>query len=433
MPFFGRSRKRTLVIGLDGVPHSLLTRFTADGTMPNMARLAQTGHLSKMKVTLPEISAVSWPSFMTGTNPGTHGIFGFVDWKPGTYDIRFPNYGDLKAPTIWDRLGERKKRSVVLNQPSTYPAREIEGVLVSGFVAISLKKAVWPIRCLSDLEDADYRIDIDTTRARDDHDYLLDDLERTLRSRMCLVDRFWKNEDWDYFQIVITGTDRIQHYIWEALDDPSHRLHGAFIEYYRKVDRFVGELVGRFNEVSGRPEGEGLFLLSDHGFCGITAEVRVNRWLMENGFLSFDTEQPSSPADVTAGSRAFALDPGRIYIHRKDRFPKGGVDESSARAIVEDIKAGLGDLTYEGRPVIEHVFERDEVYSGPAAAGGPDLLPVGNHGFDLKGTIKEPELFGRTNLTGMHTWDDAFFWSKEAPPSAFDITNLASIILRAAL
>ena len=76
-------KQRTLVIGLDGVPHSLLERFIADGTMPNMERLASLGHLSRMKVTLPEISAVSWPSFMTGVNPGTHGIYGFVDLKPG--------------------------------------------------------------------------------------------------------------------------------------------------------------------------------------------------------------------------------------------------------------------------------------------------------------------------------------------------------------
>ena len=433
MGLFGRKKKRTLVIGLDGVPHSLLTRFTADGTMPNMAKLASMGYLSKMKVTLPEISAVSWPSFMTGTDPGTHGIFGFVDWKPGTYDIRFPNFRDLKAPTIWDRLGERKKRSVVVNQPSTYPAREMNGVLVSGFVAISMKKAVWPIRYVSDLEDADYKIDVDTARAREDHDFLIEDLDHTLTSRMRVVDRFWRNENWDYFQVVVTGTDRIQHYIWDALDDPSHRLHDAFIEYYRKVDRFLGELVGRFGEVSGRPEGEGLFLLSDHGFCGIKAEVRVNRWLKENGFLSFEVEEPSSPADVTAGSKAFALDPGRIYLHRRGRFPKGVVDDASARAIIDEIKAGLTELTYEGEPVIERVFERDEVYSGPATAGGPDILPVGNHGFDLKGTVKEPELFGRTNLTGMHTWDDAFFWSKEEPPSALDITDLSNIILDAAL
>ncbi len=433
MALFGRKKKRTLVIGLDGVPHSLLEQFTADGTMPNMANLRSSGHLSKMKVTLPEISAVSWPSFMTGANPGVHGIFGFVDWKPDSYDIRFPNFRDLKAPTIWDRLGERKKRSIIINQPSTYPAREMNGVLVSGFVAISLKKAVWPIRYVSDLEEINYKVDIDTARAREDHEYLIDDLAYTLDSRMRVVDHFWKGEEWDLTEVVVTGTDRIQHYIWDALEDPSHALHGAFVDYYRRVDDFIGKLVAKFSEVSGRPEGEGLFLLSDHGFCGIKQEVRVNRWLMDNGFLSFESETPGSLEDVSAESKAFALDPGRIYLNRKGRFPKGSVDFASARGIMDEIKSGLSELMCEGEPVMERVLERAEVYSGPQADHGPDIVPVGNHGYDLKGTIREKDLFGRTNLTGMHTWDDAFFWSKDAPDGEVEITQLAGKILDATL
>ena len=427
MPLFARRKKRTLVIGLDGVPHSLLTRFVEDGTMPNVARLVPLGHLSRMKVTLPEISAVSWPSFMTGANPGTHGIFGFVDFKPDSYDVRFPNFRDLRAPTIWDELGRRKKRSIVINQPSTYPAREIPGVLVSGFVAISLKKAVWPIRYLSDLESINYKVDVDTARARTDHEYLIDDLDYTLRSRLRVVEHFWR-EDWDYFEVVVTGTDRIQHYIWDALEDPSHVFHEAFIDYYRKVDEFVGKLIDMFGDVSGRQDGEGLFLLSDHGFCGIIQEVRINRWLAENGFLSFETENPSSLEDISSESKAFALDPGRIYLNRKDRFPRGSVDAVSARSILDEIKSGLAELRYDGEPVIERIFEREEAYSGPETPRGPDLLPVGNHGFDLKGTVKERDVFGRTNLTGMHTWDDAFFWSKDSPPDDLDITKLAGLI-----
>ena len=124
--FWSKKKGRVCVVGLDGVPHSLVKRFTDDGTMPELAKIVRGGHLGKMKVTLPEISAVSWPSFMTGSNPGRHSIFGFTDLKPNSYSMRFPSYGDLRAPTIWDKLAEKKKRSVVINQPSTYPARPLE-------------------------------------------------------------------------------------------------------------------------------------------------------------------------------------------------------------------------------------------------------------------------------------------------------------------
>lgn len=434
MALFGRKKKRTLVVGLDGVPHSLLTEFMADGTMPNVAKLAKLRAPARMKVTLPEISAVSWPSFMTGTNPGTHGIFGFVDPKPGSYDYRFPNFRDVKVPTLWDKLGQRGKKSVVINQPSTYPAREIPGVLVAGFVALSLKKAVWPARVLDGLKGAGYEIDIDTAQAREDHDYLMKALDSTLDGRRAAVDLFWKSEDWDLMEVVVTGTDRLQHYLWCALEDESHAYHDRAVAYYTKVDAFIGELYERFQNDSGRKTaGEGFFMLSDHGFCGIKQEVRVNRWLVENGFLSFEEDEPTSIEQIAEGSRAFAFDPGRIYLNRKGRFPKGCVDDASARSVLDEIKAGLCELEHEGEPVIERVFDVGEVYSGPETKNGPDLLPVGNHGFDLKGTVRPTDLFGRTNLTGMHTWDDAFFWSKDETPAGLDITQLAGMIEEAAV
>ena len=50
-----------------------------------------------MESEIPAISSVVWASFMTGTNPGEHGIFGFTDRKPGKHDISFPNYSNLSA------------------------------------------------------------------------------------------------------------------------------------------------------------------------------------------------------------------------------------------------------------------------------------------------------------------------------------------------
>ncbi len=440
MGLFGRKKKRTLVIGLDGVPYTLLQELISNGTMPNVARLALLGHLSRMKVTLPEISAVSWPSFMTGTNPGTHGIYGFIDPKPGSYDIRFPNFRDLKAPTFWDKMGENKKRSVVINQPSTYPAREIPGVLVSGFVALSLKKAVAPLRVLADLESMSYKIDVDTARARGDHDFLFDELESTLATRRAAALHFWEKENWDFMQVVVTGTDRLMHYLWAAIEDESHERHEQTMKYFTAVDAMIGELSERFDAENGRDrEGEGFFMLSDHGFCGIKREVRINRWLADNGFLSFEKDDPSNMEDIAEGSKAFAVAPGRIFLNRRGRFPKGSVDDASARSIGDEIKSGLSGLTCDGDPVIQHVFERDEIYTGPETRNAPDLIPVGHHGYDLKDSVKERELFGRTDLTGMHTWDDAFFLSLDAPPAGsppdggneLEITQLAGIIMKA--
>ena len=98
------------MIGLDGVGAPLVEALTDAGVMPRMAALRRAGTLARMTSTLPTVSSVSWSSFMTGVNPGRHGIFGFTDVTRDSYALSFPNYGHLRAPTLWDALGARGRR-----------------------------------------------------------------------------------------------------------------------------------------------------------------------------------------------------------------------------------------------------------------------------------------------------------------------------------
>jgi predicted AlkP superfamily phosphohydrolase/phosphomutase len=427
MALFQKKKKtRTCVVGLDGVPYSLILELTERGIMPSLADLLKTGHLHRMKASLPEISAVSWTDFMTGTDSGRHGIFGFTDLKPGSYALRFPNFLDVKRETLWDVLGKTGKRSIILNQPSTYPARALNGVLVSGFVALDLAKAVYPLSQKAALDRMGYRIDIDTMKSRQDHDFLWSELEKTMDGRERALDYFWK-DDWDYFEFVITGTDRLHHFLWNAYADEKHRDHARFLDYYRRVDGILGRLVLSYRRLTG---GEaGLYLLSDHGFCQIDQEVYLNAWLQKEGYLRLVGETPQGLEDIAEGSLAFALDPNRIYFHFKGRFPKGAVEEADRTALKAEIAKKLEGLEFEGRRVIRRVFDADTVYSGPFVASGPDLLVLSEPGFDLKGSVKKKEIFGRTDLEGMHTWDDAFFWSERKAGDDLKISQISAVIL----
>jgi len=430
MRFFKRIKKsrKCCVVGLDGTPHSLLKRLAAEGVIPRIAEITSKGSLNRMKVSIPEISSVSWTSFMTGANPGRHGIFGFVDLKPDSYKLGFPSFRDVRSPTFWDLLGEQRKRCVIINQPSTYPARPVPGVLVSGFVALDLGKAVFPPEMIKDFKDAGYQIDVDTARARRDHDFLIEDLERTLRSRWMAIERCWR-EEWDYFEVVVTGTDRLQHYLWDALEDETHKYHSAFLDYYGKVDRLVGKVYDMFNEASCREEGEGFFLLSDHGFTGLEREVHLNAWLVQEGHLKLQ-DNGKGLEGIAEGSRAFTLDPGRIFINEAGRFPRGSVPSSDVDRLRKEIAEGLKALSFEGKPVVREVFEREEVYDGPHVSEAADLLVLSNYGFDLKGSVRPGEVFRTTDLRGMHTWDDAFFWWKGPELGDLRIESLASIIMK---
>jgi predicted AlkP superfamily phosphohydrolase/phosphomutase len=425
--FLRKPKKRICVIGLDGVPYSLLRVLAADGTMPAMAELCAQGHLRPMKVTLPEISAVSWTSFMTGAGPGTHGIFGFIDLKPGSKETRFPTFRDVQVPTLWDRLGQKSQKSVVINQPSTYPARPIQGVLVSGFVALDLRKAVFPARLLPDLKRINYETDIDTQRARADHDYLIQSLHSTLEGRRSLVDLVWDREEWDYFQVVITGTDRVQHYLWNAIADTTHPYHTAVRQYYRAVDRFIAEIVERYRKKAGREQGlTGLFLLSDHGFTGIKREFNLNAWLRQEGYQRLEQATEPTLQNLLPDSRAFALDPSRIYFNRKDRFRDGCVETAEVGNLTEEISSRLLALRNEGEPVVREVFRRADIYSGPCVPHGPDLIVLTHSGYDTKGNPVKNDVFTETDLQGMHTWDDAFFWAGESVDGDLMITDLAT-------
>lgn len=385
---------KTLIVGLDGVPRKLLESLIADGVTPELGALVEAGQLYDMAASIPEISSVNWTSFMTGANPGAHGIYGFTDLVPGAdpRKIRFPRFADVETTTLWDRLGKRGHRSVVINQPSTYPARPIPGALVAGFVAIDLDRAVFPAKHLGRLEGMKYKVDVDNRAAHGDKPGLLRELRETLEVREKAADYFW-SEPWSLFQMVITGTDRLQHFLWDALEEADHQHHGEVIDYYRAVDATVGRVVKRFR--SEHPDGV-FMALSDHGFCRCRKELRLNAWLEREGYLRYCSDDRSSLACIDAASRAFILDPGRIYFTRPD--------DGLAGELIEKIS----QLTFEGEPVIRAVHRREDIYEGGVFDRAPDLVVQALDGFDLKGTMRGDDVFADPVMTGMHN-PHAFF------------------------
>jgi len=79
-PFLKTSRltSKVIVLGIDGMDPLLLKRFIAEGDMPAFRRLMASGYFGNLQTTTPPQSPVAWSSFITGTNPGGHGIFDFI-------------------------------------------------------------------------------------------------------------------------------------------------------------------------------------------------------------------------------------------------------------------------------------------------------------------------------------------------------------------
>jgi predicted AlkP superfamily pyrophosphatase or phosphodiesterase len=79
-----RIGRRVIVLGFDGMDHGLTRDLMARGRLPNFQRLAQSGAFAPLGTSIPPQSPVAWSNFITGLDPGAHGIFDFIHRDPKT-------------------------------------------------------------------------------------------------------------------------------------------------------------------------------------------------------------------------------------------------------------------------------------------------------------------------------------------------------------
>ncbi len=390
---------RVVIIGLDGVPYGLLEDFAKRGIMPRTKEVIERGTFRKMASSIPEISSVAWSSVITGKNPAEHGIFGFTDFPDNTYRLSFPNFSQLKTETFWEK--DASSRHIIVNVPSTYPARRLNGILISGFVALDLERAVYPTAMLAHLEKMDYRVDVDSAKAHKSLELFLKDLNITNETRIGAYRHLWE-EEWDTFMFVFTGSDRLMHFLWDAYEDERHEFHQEFVNYFRRIDMIIGEIASKMKE------DDSLIMLSDHGFERLEKDVYVNRILKEAGFLKLMEGQAVSFSSIDHGTRAFALDPARIYINLEERYPRGSVPLRMREKVTEEVEELFNNFEIEGEKVIKSLYRKEEIYSGTYFDRAPDLVLVGEKGFNLKAAINAEEVWSKGIFTGKHTQEDAF-------------------------
>ncbi|MFQ6076887.1 MAG: alkaline phosphatase family protein [Candidatus Bathyarchaeia archaeon] len=414
-----------MIIGIDGVPYNLMEDLSSRDIMPNFRRLRGEGVFTKMSSSIPEISSVSWSSIITGKNPGEHGVYGFTDMIEGAYTISFHSSRDLKAPTFWQKNGD--KTCVVINVPSTYPAQKINGILISGFVSPDLEKAVYPPSYLEKLKNMNYRIDIDSEKAHKSKLLLFKELFETLETRIKVSKYLWEKVKWNIFMVVFTGSDRLEHFLWDAYEDENHEYHTKFLEFFKRVDMAIG----RLNDKLG--EDDSLIILSDHGMEGIKTNVNVNVHLAEEGFLKLGENPNKRYNNIGDETKAFALDPGRIYLNREERYPNGCVRKEEEDGIIEALIDSFDVLEMDGEKVLRKIYRGNEIYRGRYVGRAPDLVLMPNSGFNLMSGLSKKELFEESPLTGKHTQDDAFLFvkargAKDIVPKNPSVEDVVSIM-----
>ncbi len=434
MPILRKPRpprpRRVAVLGLDGTPYTFLQRLIGQGHMPHLAGLLGEGTLARIHSVHPTVSSVAWSTYMTGVNPARHGIFGFVDRKPGSYEITIPTARAMRAPTLWEVLSQAGRRVIVMNVPVTYPPRPVNGLLVGCFLSPTLEKATYPPDLAGRLARLGYRLDADPWKARQSKEAALQEVNEVLERRVRALFDLLESERWDFFQCHVMETDRLHHFLWEEMEQGHPHYAAGFLDFYRQIDDLIGRLRERLADDTT------LVVLSDHGFCTLKKEVYINHWLQERGWLRLEGDDPPRLAQIGSDAVAYSLDPGRVFLNVAGREPRGSVRPGAEyEALREEIAAAAQALRdpADGQPMVAQVLRREEVYEGPFLEQAADLILVPVPGYDLKGALGKPALtFKGGELVGTHTYDDAFLYiqGRRIAPGDWGIVDAMPTVLR---
>ncbi len=410
--------ERSWVIGLDGATFRLLDVFFERGWMPNLAHLAREGATAVLRSTLPPITAPAWTSFLTGCNPGRHGIYAFRAPLRGDGQRSVCNASAIRAPQIWQYLETFGLSSGLINIPINYPVQPLNGYMVAGMLAPDGDMAVaYPAEVQEMLRAQGYIVDLHVgRRERQVHtpeqvirlaDDIIDMVQKRLRAALQLLEQ----RPTPFFTIVFVAPDRIQHYAWGYLErllrepesaqcDPTCR---RVLAVYQVLDQVIGEILARRD---GRTT---VMVMSDHGFCALLTRLHLNDWLSQHGWLEFRSGARSARRQAKRasdwlrrllprrfllwGRRKLAIDQtlnwngtvaysgdaseSAIHINVQGREPHGtvapGEPYEQLRATIAAALEALHDPRC-GLPVMKRVEQREAAYHGPYLDLAPDIV-----------------------------------------------------------
>lgn len=401
---------RILCLGLDGADYDLVCELIDEGKLPTVSALARRGTFGPLRSTIPAFTPTAWSTFLTGLNPGGHGVFGFHRSPRAGQDV-MESAATRGGTPLWRHLGAAGRRAAFVTVPFTYPPDPIDGILVSGFGG-PMTPAIVPEsarrRILHDhpglrthVQPARWWEDFPAfTRALVEH---IDEVRDVCGLALEL------EPDLSLLCVDFMSSDVAGHLAWHRLDvtHPAHRRDEAgdeLVQVYQAVDHACGELIDHAEWLWGEPAT--VIVMSDHGMKPVHWLFNVNRWLEEAGLLrrrrrslarlrggplgkigDLDrrlarTRRYGRLLDAIPGSHAVELDEIDFGASRAFAHGYGGQLHLTARGradrrLLQELADGLGDVRHptSGAPAFQ-VLRKEELYRGRFVDRAPDLVLV---------------------------------------------------------
>jgi predicted AlkP superfamily phosphohydrolase/phosphomutase len=432
--------------------------MVGEGRLPNLRYLMKRGAWGTLKSTVPPVTPSAWTSFFTGKNAGKHGIYDFQEIDPETYEFHTVRTDRHREETVWELLGEVGLQAIITDVPFTYPPRPLNGWMITGYGTPRTQDTV--ITYPPDLADhvpADLRSEIKValpTNKFERSRRFIEEWEDVMEGRRRLLGYLMTERPWDLFMHVFSITDTAAHVFWTYVD-PAHpnyykpegeTYREAFLRGYETCDQILGEMM----ELAGSDTT--VLVLSDHGFGSVRPRQYVFQRLMKGGYVRGKGKsslqrrllqlavgaynrfpilrewaknlQPSNREVVKNTLRRAQLLPNtrnidytrskvvpanfglRMWVNEQGRFAQGIVPSDQREALLAELSdfltADRDKVT--GRPIIARTYRGSELYHGPYAAKGPDLVIEYANFYDPAGSHHPENPF----LEGGHTLDGIF-------------------------
>ncbi len=423
---------RHLIVGWDGADLALIQDLGPE-KLPTLHRLMKQGAYAALQSVQPPATLPNWTSFLTGVNPGQHGVFDFAS-REG-YQLRFTGGTVRQAPLWIESLDAAGHPCACLGFPATWPPPQLKhGVFMSGWdspVALSRDASfVWPRKYFESLCKA-----FDVLQFDDIDEFHADRAGwvEALPAKLCArVQRFTDmaahllaEREWHTMALYYGESDTAAHYLWSVHDSSSPRAPSevsdaqrlGLTRLYQALDRALAQLMQQVGQDCE------LTLLSDHGSGGSSDKVLyLNRVLAEAGLLRFRqsgraqavsyagkvakqaglrvlprraqqalfrSRHLNAPGRVEAQLRFGAIDMHKtdafsdelnyfpsIHLNLAGREPQGRVHLQDRERVIRDVEAALMALRdpWTGQSVVRQVWRREELFEGPVYERAPDLL-----------------------------------------------------------
>lgn len=372
--------KKVIFFGLDGLDWILIKKLLKDGKLKNLSNFIKNGAYGDLISIKPLLSPIVWTTISTSQLPEKHGILDFVVKDKETGKDMPITSNHRKVPAFWNILSAFNLKVNVIGFWATYPAEEINGILITErpfFHLFGMEGKIndplnyYPGEAKKILEENMVKVkDIDYFKIKrflniserefnkkweecikkenpyEDPVCHMRKIIAITESNLNIVKKLIK-ENFDLFAFYIEGTDTVAHRFahcippklsWVSEEEYSLGKN-ALENYYIYIDEKIGEI----KEIA--PEEAIWIIASDHGFY-------------------VGEDRPSArPDDFTTGAPEWHRITGVLIIYGKE-VKNIEVKGASILDIVPTIFYILGiplSKEFEGKPLKECFLFQNEI------------------------------------------------------------------------